>query len=610
MCVACMASAQSCNPEIISVAATRDLATGSRTLPLSAPPPLENAEWQHVELPHSWRELWPNYEGYAWYRVDWQCAQNAQPQAVAMVLDSIVMAAAIYVNNDLVWRDRNLVEPISRSWNSPRYILFPPSAMHSGVNQLWFHVYGVAHQRAGVGVVQLGEPQLMLQQYADRWQVQRHMLDINLIISFLLGFLSLMVWFFNRSYRLFGWYSLLALSWVLFCLCVVATETWPFNDSLSFAKASAFAYGLLVVCFYSFLWSVVEGAAPRVLRRGLWLLLGVFAVSFLWLNNWQLLQLSGNLFTLIFAISCMHILVYCLMHPSRLHYFVAACLAAIIVTVLRDYLVLVGVVEGRLYYTHYICFVLFIAVGFVLAQRVASNARRIEHFNLELQEAVVSACRDLETTLASEHKLLLDNSLLQERLQLAHELHDGLGGQLARSIALLEHNDRGLDNAQMLSMLKVLRNDLRQIIDSDTSASANVPATPQAWLAATRHRFVTLFDELAIQSSWQIPHQWQVQPNAAQCLALTRVLEESLTNVIKHSRASEVAIALTFPSSTQIQLVINDNGLGFDDSLVAAVSSGIGMRSMRERMHKQRGTLIVCSQPGRTQLTATFTATP
>lgn len=610
MCFSAVANAASCAPEILAVYVARDLTPEPRELPVAQPPAIESIAWEPASSPHYWQALWPDYQGRVWYRVDWQCAQGAQPQWAAMLVDSVVIAAAIYVNNDLIWRDKNLVEPVSRSWNMPRYLLFPPSAMHEGVNHVWFHVYGVAQQRAGLGVVELGEPHTIQQRYSEKMQSQRQILELNLVISALLSLLAGVVWLYRRSEHAFGLYSLLSLAWVLFGLTVVITETSPFSNSLVFTQVSTGCYLLLIYCMALFLWSVVEGAATTWVKQGFLGVGLVLGLYYVWQNTWEAVQLAGNLYTLLLSIICVHLLYYTIKKPNKTNITVAIFLVIIVFSAQRDYLMLTGVIEGKNYYTHYICFFSLILAAFLLARRVASSARRIERFNLELQEAVVSACRDLETTLASEHKLLLDNSLLQERLQLAHELHDGLGGQISRSIALLEHNTDGLDKTRMLAMLKVLRNDLRQVIDSDASAAAKVPETPLIWLASVRHRFVTLFDELDIRSRWHIPSQWQQPPNAAQCLAFIRLLEEALTNVTKHSRATEVDISLEFPSDWQIQLTISDNGVGFDTSLVAPSLGGIGMSSMRERMLRQQGELLVHSEPGLTRLIARMAIKP
>ncbi|WZB72709.1 hypothetical protein WJ968_17300 [Achromobacter xylosoxidans] len=47
------------------------------------------------------------------------------------------MAGEVYANDDLLWRDASQSEPLSRSWNMPRYWRLPESAMRDGVNTIW-----------------------------------------------------------------------------------------------------------------------------------------------------------------------------------------------------------------------------------------------------------------------------------------------------------------------------------------------------------------------------------------------------------------------------------------------------------------------------------------
>lgn len=77
---------------------------------------------------------------------------------------------------------------------------------------------------------------------------------------------------------------------------------------------------------------------------------------------------------------------------------------------------------------HYTCLIFLIMAAVLLGRRAANNARRIEQFNHELIEAVDRARIELRETLQKDHDLALSNLRLQERLQLAHDLHDGLVG--------------------------------------------------------------------------------------------------------------------------------------------------------------------------------------
>ena len=234
--------------------------------------------------------------------------------------------------------------------------------------------------------------------------------------------------------------------------------------------------------------------------------------------------------------------------------------------------------------------------------RVAGDARRIERFNQELSVAIEKACDDLSATMSKEHRLALDNTRLQERLQLAHDLHDGLGGQLVRSIMMVEQSDDGLDKSRYLSMLKLLRDDLRQLVDSGASASAAPPQTPVEWLAPLRYRFANLFDALEMLLVWNVPDAWRTQPTAVQCLLLARLVEEALTNIVKHSQARCARVTLQLPDDALLLLRVEDDGVGFDVAAVQGGGLGIGLESMRARTERHGGALTLSSQPGATVL--------
>ena len=87
------------------------------------------------------------------------------------------------------------------------------------------------------------------------------------------------------------------------------------------------------------------------------------------------------------------------------------------------------------------------------------------------------------------------------------------------------------------------------------------------------------------------------------------MIEEALTNVIKHSRARHVQLSILQPEANELILAIEDDGVGFDVSEVNASGLGIGMRSMAVRIARVGGLLDIVSQPGRTVLSAKLALT-
>jgi two-component system sensor histidine kinase UhpB len=87
-----------------------------------------------------------------------------------------------------------------------------------------------------------------------------------------------------------------------------------------------------------------------------------------------------------------------------------------------------------------------------------------------------------------------------------------------------------------------------------------------------------------------------------------RVVQEALNNVAKHAGATRVQV-LARREGTDVELVIADDGKGFDTAM--APGEGSGLRGMRDRVELFSGTVEVASRPGRgTRITARVPCTP
>lgn len=600
------AFADACLPQILTIQSAK--AESQEPLP----PGSSTLNWQDVTLPDQWTDRWPGYSGAVWYRIDWRrgCPTNLQypyapAEPVALALHSMVMAGEVFVNADLLWRDRHLAEPLSRSWNMPRFWLLPESILNADSNSVWIRVHGLAEQTPGLGEVRLGEPEALHQWHEQTWWNQRTLFTMNIVVSLVLSVLFAFAWLQRRSSKAFGWYALNAFSWALFLSNVLATETWPFPDTLAVARGNLLFFLLFCQSFCLFTWRFGKIQLPR-LERLLW---GLTLASMLaaTISPWWLLDGVLHIGLVYFAI-CVAVSLHFPLHAWRTrevgHRVYAACLLVFLCAGMHDMLVLKHVIGPAAPWMPYTALLTMLALAMVLGRQFVLSMRRIEQFNQELTESVARACDELGGTLAREHALELSHSRLQERLQLAHDLHDSLGGSLVRSIAMVEQAGAPMHNRQFLSILKLMRDDLRQMIDSGTGTSLTVPDTPQDWIAPLRHRFASLFDEMDMESDWRVPAAWPQLPSALQCLTLQRVLEESLANVIKHSRARCVQVHLEWKEPHWLVLHISDDGAGFDVAAVQQASMGVGLRSMQTRLQRLGGHLDMHSEPGKTLLVA------
>lgn len=67
-------------------------------------------------------------------------------------------------------------------------------------------------------------------------------------------------------------------------------------------------------------------------------------------------------------------------------------------------------------------------------------------------------------------------------------------------MALIEQAPETMNRERMLSLLKSLRDDLRQVIDQGAGEGNPLPDTPVQWLAPLRHRFTRILDELDVSA--------------------------------------------------------------------------------------------------------------
>src|SRR5690606_27743821 len=104
--------------------------------------------------------------------------------------------------------------------------------------------------------------------------------------------------------------------------------------------------------------------------------------------------------------------------------------------------------------------------AFVLSHRFARARRRIEAFNAELQQEVESATARLGETLRREHATALAHERADERLRLVRDLHDGFGGTLVAAIHRLRQAPDAMSTAEVVDVLRRMREDLRLVIDS------------------------------------------------------------------------------------------------------------------------------------------------
>lgn len=535
-----------------------------------------------------------------WYRLSWQQAHADTP--VAALLDYLNMSGAIYLNGTLLHRDTQLAEPLSRAWNTPRYLLLPAALLREGTNTLLVRVSGMAMYQAGLGPTALGSPAQMQTRFdAARW-VRFDMQLASLAVNATLGCFFLAMWMMRRRESVYSWFAFTTLAWWAVGYNQIATSTWPFASTDAWEIANAIAFSVYCTAHTVFTLRFCERRWPRI-ERALWLVVALTNGALIYTPHPHVEDVRSMLFiaqaTQFFAASLAFV-VFAFRYGRTEHRILGYCVLVFVAAGVHDLLDLLTILDDNTYYTALMSQVLVIGMALVLGRQFVANLHRIEGFNRDLTHSVEMARSELTRTLQRQHELEIANARLGERLNLAHDLHDGLGGTLVSSIVALERTPDDVPPQRFLSILKELRDDLRIIIDS--AASQHHGQTTLAdQIAPLRHRLTHLLDTQNIECRWHPVGIEACTLPAAKSLEIMRILQEALTNVFKHSRASRVDVEMYY-GEHGLRMTVHDNGVGLS-AHAALPRQGTGMHSMRARVARLGGTLDIQSSPGSTRVT-------
>jgi signal transduction histidine kinase len=186
----------------------------------------------------------------------------------------------------------------------------------------------------------------------------------------------------------------------------------------------------------------------------------------------------------------------------------------------------------------------------------------------------------------------------EDRRRIARELHDDLN---QRMVLLLSHLERlGPSANGQSTLLADLSREAREISTGISqlshqlhSSALEILGLEAALQGLTRDLSLAYGLNIAFSSDGEL------SPMSAEVnLCLFRVAQESLSNALKHSRATSIAVRLCRgENGNAIRLMVIDDGTGFDPNKVRTDS--LGLISMRERLRLVDGEILINSSPNR-----------
>jgi signal transduction histidine kinase len=181
-----------------------------------------------------------------------------------------------------------------------------------------------------------------------------------------------------------------------------------------------------------------------------------------------------------------------------------------------------------------------------------------------------------------------------ERQRLSREMHDGLGQDLIALKLKLE----GIESKSKANNEKV--KEIKKLVDSTvenvrTISNDLMPAILDEFglITAIRNLCDTLPENTSLKIDVYDPGIPDIK-NKTMKMYLYRIIQEAITNIIKHAEATKAQIKFEFKDDL-IEVLISDNGKGFNTDCVNAGRCR-GIKNIRERVHILKGSIVITAQ--------------
>ncbi|MGH8178591.1 MAG: sensor histidine kinase [Steroidobacter sp.] len=558
------------------------------------PPEFASDAAAPVELPH---HTFVDASGAAsvWYQIEVRPALT--PQGLwGLYLPYTHGNFEIYVNGAIVGASAPMAPPYAY-FRQPLYFEFSSSLLHPDLNTVLVRLvsvrFGAWMDTVYVGPSQHLQPAYEYASFLESWLMRATVVALIVMSMLMLG----LVWV-RPADTAHVWFAAANLCWAGYNWLLLEPRI-PISATGLWFSLPAIALGWFSICSALFINRLPGCGGPRPRMERIFLAFGVLgaaavvthrmtsnAPSWIQLYVWLpgVMLINGYI-------------VWRLLHTARRNpsFEVKLWLLAAVLTLvvgLRDYLWDENVVtSGSIHYLSYTVSLILIAFGLTLLSRITRALTEAETLNRELEGRVAAKGVELARNYERLRDLERERVISAERERMTTDMHDGIGGQLVHALALVESK---AEFQPLESILRGALDDLRLIIDSGDPSEGNLLAVLSNFRARNERRV----QQGGLRFLWQVtdlPLLSDFGPHKS--LQVLRVLQEALTNVLKHARATQVTVATSAAQddlgrATVVVDVIDDGG-----GYVAGNIPGRGVNNMRRRARELGGSIEFSTAP-------------
>ncbi|MBP6901985.1 MAG: sensor histidine kinase [Burkholderiaceae bacterium] len=551
---------------------------------------------RRLQLPDDWAENPPGPSGQRWYRLNLQGPADADTTLWALYIERACSVLQLRLNGQLLHDGGRFAEPVTRHCHRPQLITVPAALLLPGDNQLELRVRGFARsevtsrQRAGgLSAVEFGPQALMAGHHERRLLFAIRLPEVLSGTLLLMGGLMFVMGWFNRAQSYLSYFGALMVSWSL-----LLARLWAADLPVDTPVAEATLALLMSVATMAAVQFLLRYGGRRVrwINAALPLQVLVMAGSLALAGGQALAWPAGLWFGLLGAEVVFAALLY-LHHARRQHSRqflpMAVLLAVVGLAIVVQVLVIVLPLDSRVgYVAELVPPLAFIGMGLRLVQQFGRAFQTSEQSRAELEVRIREATAQIERNFTQLSELKVEQVTDRERKRIAADLHDDLGAKLLTIVHTSE-------SERISTLAREALEEMRLSVRGLTGKPVKLADAFGDWRAEVMGRL----SQSGIQGEWSAPPEEEVPQTLSSraYVQTTRILREAVSNIIKHSGASQCSVSCAIAEG-DFQLIIQDNGRGIPTELDGRLDKGHGMASMKGRAKQLQGQCLVESSPG------------
>jgi len=551
-----------------------------------------------VSLPDEWADSQPGRDGTAFYRLHFDAPPEQDAGALyGLYVERACSVLQVWLNGQRVHAGGRQDEPVSRNCHQPQLVTLPTALFKPSGNELVLAVRGHSLQQVssrlragGLSALEFGRYDLMAAHHAKRVVVAIRLPEVMSGTLALMGSFMFVMGWFNRKQSYLAYFGALMVGWALLLARLWATELPMDNRTTELLLAALM--GFVALAAVQFLLRYANERL-RWINIALPVQCLLLPASLLLAGPAQLYTASGLWFALLaaeVAMAAAHYLARAHRQKSRQLWLMAALLAVVGVALAIEFTAQVAQLDSRIgYVAQLVPPLVFLALGLRLVQQYGRAYQSAEQSRAELEVRIREATAQIERNFAQLAELKVEQVTERERKRIAADLHDDLGAKLLTIVHTSE-------SERISTLAREALEEMRLSVRGLTGKPVRLSDALGDW----RAEVVSRLTQSGVQGEWSAPSDEETQQTLSSraYVQTTRILREAVSNVIKHSGASQCTVRCALAAEGDFLLTIQDNGKGIPMELDGRLDKGHGMASMKGRAKQLQGQCLVESGPG------------